>query len=335
MKTTIIAEVGLAHEGSFALAKGYVQACIAAGADIVKFQFHMPHEGTVNEPFRSTVTGDTNRPAYWQRTAFTHDQWRALRGLCEGQGVGFMASTFSEDSVRWGRVYGQRQWKVPSGQVVNIPMLAAIAENPEPVYISTGLATERELEEAVDVFIDSPVTLMHTVTEYPTAPESWRLGQIERLARRFLLPVGLSDHSGTITCGLAAAARFPSLAAIEVHVTLSKRMVTPDTPASLTIEDLERLVQGVRQIEESRSLASWPPAGWEQARMTYMPTLVAKGEIQKGTKVQLNHLIYRKMGCGPGLDWKRVVGRVAARDIAEGEGFAEADFEVPCAQSVS
>lgn len=334
-RATIIAEVGLAHDGSFAMAKSYVEAFAEAGADIIKFQFHMPHESSPEEPFRARVLlGDQTRQAYWERTGFLMDQWRDLINLCTMKHVGFMASTFTEDAVTWLRTVGAKQWKVPSGQHVNVPMLLAIAERHEPVYIATGLSDEEELEHTLSYFPDAGVTLLHTTTQYPTLPEYWRLGQLDRLARRFLRPVGLSDHSGSIACGLAAAARCSTLAALEVHVTLSKHLQLPDTLASLELPDFKRLVQGVREIEASRT-----PAGDEmdlrrKARATYMPTLIAKAPISKGEKIQLTHLIFQKKGAATGLGWEKVVGHVATRDIQAGESFASSDVVLPaCAPS--
>jgi N-acetylneuraminate synthase len=334
VKATIIAEVGLAHDGSFATALSYIDACKAAGADIVKFQFHMPSEGTADEPFRAKTPTDPTRAHYWKRTGFGHEQWRELRLACELHGMGFMTSVFSEDAVLWAGSFGQNRWKVPSGQVVNIPMLDLIAQREEPVYISTGLATPDELRRALDLFDSSKVTLLHCVTEYPTTPPEWRLVQIERLAKQYWLPVGLSDHSGCVVSAFAAAARYP-VAAIEVHVTLSKYLRLPDTPVSLTMDDLKHLVAGVRMLEEARETRAMDFFRWEEARERYMPTLVAKQQIPKGTKVQLTHLIYRKQGQGPGMDWEKVVGRTLVRDIQEGERFAAEDFEGVCAPSAS
>lgn len=334
-RATIIAEVGLNHDGSLSTALAYIHACQDAGADIVKFQFHMPQESTKDDPFRTPTVVDRTRQDYWRRTGFHEEQWLALARECASMNVGFMTSVFCDDAVMWARGFGQTQWKIPSGQVVNVPLLRAISQRDgDPVYISTGLCTEQELMVALAHFMDRKVTLLHCVTSYPTTPKQWRHGQLDWLHREFGHPVGLSDHSGSIAGPLAACARFP-LDAIEVHVKLSKWDRSPDAIVSLEMDDLRRLVEGVRAIEESRIASPVDPELWRRARQMYMPTLIAKVPIEKGTQVQLNHLIYRKSGGGPGLPWLKVVGRTLARDIIEGQPFIEEDFETACAPSAS
>lgn len=332
-RVKVIAEVGLAHLGNFRLALTYIDACWSAGVDIVKFQLHHPAEGTTDEPFRVNPSPSRfhTRADYWRATGFTVDEWRELRHRAEDQRMGFMASVFCEEAIDVGLEFGLACWKVPSGQIANIGLLTRLSSLKHPIYASTGLGNMGEIRRAVEILSDTDLTLMHTTTEYPTLPHEWRLHLIESLQGHGA-KVGFSDHSGMVAAGLAAVAQH-DVAAVEVHVSLSEYIQTPDTDSSLSLSELLQLVQGVRAIEEARPRTMIEVDAWTRARSIYMPSLVAKVPIPKGTTIQLTHLIWRKMGRGPGMDWMQVIGRTATRDLGEGHFFTPEDVEAPCVVS--
>ncbi len=171
MRCELIAEVGMAHDGSLSLAHAYIDAIATTGADCVKFQTHIAEaESTHSEQWRVKPTWcqDVDRYAYWQRTAFTEDQWLGLKQHAEDEGLEFLSSPFSVAAVELLHRIGMKRWKIASGQVTHIPMLERIAELRQSVLLSTGLCTMGELDRALAVFRHVPVTLMACATALAT-----------------------------------------------------------------------------------------------------------------------------------------------------------------------
>jgi N,N'-diacetyllegionaminate synthase len=237
----IIAEVGLAHDGSLSQAHAYVDACARAGVDTVKFQCHLGDPCT-EWRVRPAWAQDETRQAYWQRTGFTFRQWEGLAFHCQDMRVEFLCSPFSVAAVALLNPLVKR-WKVPSGRIADMALLEAIGKTGKPVLLSTGMATDAELGRAVEVLrLAKDIWLLQCTTIYPCPPESVGLGDYKWYE-------GLSDHSGTIYAGLAAAAL--GCKVLEVHVCWSKEQGGFDTAASLDMGQLRQLVEGVRFIEKA------------------------------------------------------------------------------------
>ena len=237
----IIAEVGLAHDGSMSAAHAYIDACASAGVDAVKFQCHWG-DPTTEWRKRPDWCQDESRQAYWRRTGFSGAQWQELARHCANRGVEFLCSVFSVEALQMVDPLVKRH-KVPSGRIADAALLSAVAATRKPVILSTGMSTLRELNEAICHMFEVPsVQVLQCVTEYPSPAEHVGL----EIARWF---EGLSDHSGTIWPGIAAAAL--GCRVLEVHVCWSKDQGGLDTAASLTIDQLRQLVEGVRFVERA------------------------------------------------------------------------------------
>lgn len=236
----IIAEVGLAHDGSLRLAHAYIDAIRRAGADCAKFQCHLG-DPVAEWRAKPSWPQDMDRQAYWRRTAFTADQWQGLAEHCQSVRLEFLCSPFSAEAVELISRFVQA-WKVPSGKVTDFAMLDAIAATYKPVLISTGMATPLEISKAKHVLVEQgcDVGILQCSSLYPTPPELVGLQQVASWG-------GLSDHSGTIYPGIAAAALGCQM--LEVHVCFSKEQGGFDTAASLDMEQLRQLVEGVRFVE--------------------------------------------------------------------------------------
>jgi len=264
----IVGEVAQAHEGSLSLAHAYIEAIADAGADAVKFQCHIAEaESMPDEPWRvePEYPQDANRYAYWKRMEFTFDQWAGLAAHAWRRGLAFIVSPFSVEAVEMMTPLVDA-WKVASGEIANEELLHTIGRTRRSVLISTGMATKDEiLFAATNVFADrehnkawrthSPVfcdrAILHCISEYPAPAEHCGLNVLAELRAQYPYPVGLSDHSGTIYAGLAAVALGCDV--LEVHVTFSRAMGGFDTSSSITLEDLGRLVEGVRWIERAKA----------------------------------------------------------------------------------
>lgn len=258
----IVAEVGLQHCGCLGTALAYVDSCAKAGVGAVKFQCH---DFDPVDKFRPGFESlqDVSRQDYWRRTAFTIEQWQMIRASCHANGVQFGLSVFSPAAVRWLHEHDCEPdfWKLGSGVSTDPEMILAIRLSGQSnAVLSFGMSSVDEIKKAyaAAAFGNSEsaglkLTLLQCTSEYPCPPEHigikfiWRLYRIGYEAN----PVGISDHSGTIWPSIVAAWMGADMC--EVHVTWSKECFGPDVPASITIDELRQLVQGVRFVEKMRA----------------------------------------------------------------------------------
>ena len=239
----VIAEVGLAHGGSLGLAHSYVEAVAKREVDAVKFQCHLGDpvsEWRVHPEWAQ----DENRQAYWKRTGFESWEWEGLAAHAQSLGLEFLCSPFSVEAVRMLDPLVPA-WKVPSGKVMDVDLLKALESTQKPWLISTGMATYEEIQNAL--IPPRKFAVLQSTSMYPCPPE--KIGLLAFL-NASMVPRGLSDHSGTIYPGLAAVALGCDV--LEVHVCFSKEQGGFDTAASIDMEDLARLVEGVRFIERAK-----------------------------------------------------------------------------------
>ncbi len=328
----VIGEVGQAHDGSLALAHAYIDAIAKAGADAVKFQTHIAHaESTPGEPWRVPFSRqDASRYDYWKRMEFTEPQWEGLRAHATDRGLKFFSSPFSLQAARLLQRIGVDGWKVASGEVTNRPLLEAMADSGLPVLLSTGMSNLSEIDEAVEFLRThrAPVMLFQCTTAYPCPPEHIGLNLIPFYRTRYGCDVGLSDHSGTIYAGLAAATL--GIDALEVHVTLTRDLPGPDVPASVTAAELRQLVEGVRFIEAMRR----NPVDKDQMsqqlsplRRLFTKSAVAAFDLPAGTVLVANHVTFKKPGTGIAVDrigeilGRRLRHAVPADTLLSGEDF--------------
>lgn len=253
----IVAEISLQHCGCLGTALAFVDACAAAGVDAVKAQ---AHNGDPCNRFRpgTHFPQDESRQAYYQRTMFTPAGWQALYNRAKLRGIEFGCSVWSADTVGWLHPFVDF-WKVPSGEVGNRPLLEAMAKTGKPVVLSSGMSTVDEVRQAEAILnsalAQQPIIVLQCTSQYPCPPEKIGIEYIETersdwVPGHFIFD-GLSDHSGTIWPGIVAAWLGADM--LEVHCCWSKQQWGPDVTASLTIDELAQLVQGVRFVEKMRA----------------------------------------------------------------------------------
>jgi N,N'-diacetyllegionaminate synthase len=329
----VIGEVAMAHDGSLGLAHAFIDAIAAAGADAVKFQTHIAAaESTPAEPFRVQASPqDATRYDYWLRTAFTADEWRGLAERCEARGVTFLSSPFSIEAVDLLDGLGMPAWKVGSGEVGNTRLLDRMAATRKPVILSSGMSSMAEVDSAVDRVrrAGAEVAVMQCTTVYPCPPERVGLNMIPILRARYGCPVGLSDHSGTMYAGLSAATM--GIEILEVHVTMSRSMFGPDVPASVTLDELRQLVEGVRFIERMRACPVEKDAlavELRPLRDIFTRSVVATIDLPVGAVLRDGDLAAKKPGTGiPGSRLPDLVGRRLRRAVAANALLSEDDLE--------
>jgi N-acetylneuraminate synthase len=331
----IIGEVSQTHDGSLGQAHAFIDAIADSGANAVKFQTHIASaESTPDEPFRIPFSRqDSNRYQYWKRMEFTQVQWQGLAIHAFERGIYFLSSPFSEESVDLLDSIGMPAWKIASGEVANHSLLKKIALTKKPVIFSSGLSSFVELDEAVEIMrvAGVPYAVMQTTTQYPTPPEKVGLNVIQLMRDRYNCTVGLSDHSGYIFPGLAAIPL--GLGILEVHVTLSRYMFGPDVCASITIEDLTQLVQGIRYIEcaiNNPVDKDYSIHELSDIKRIFGRSLVPVRDLAKGSILLPGDLIAKKPGTGiPSNLIETLYGRKIKRSLKLDELFSIDDLEDP------
>jgi N-acetylneuraminate synthase len=329
----VIGEVAQAHDGSLGAAHAFIDAVAAAGADAVKFQTHIAAaESTPGEPWRVRFSRqDATRYDYWKRMEFTEEQWHGLKAHADERGLFFLSSPFSTEAVELLTRVGVAAWKVASGEVGNAPMFDRMAATGLAMLVSTGMSGLDEIDEAVGRVQARglPLAVLQCTTAYPCPPEKIGLNLVPLFRERYGCAVGLSDHSGTIYPGLAAATLGADV--LEVHVTLSREAFGPDVPASLTTPELRQLVEGIRFIETMNAHPVDKDAmAREMAplRGLFTKSVVARADLAAGTVLGQEHLAAKKPGTGiPASRTAELIGRRLKRPLRRDSLLSEDDLE--------
>lgn len=329
----IVGEVAQSHDGSLGLAHAFIDAIATAGADAVKFQTHIAAaESTPGEPWRVKFSKqDASRYDYWKRMEFTEAQWLGLKDHAEEKGLLFLSSPFSLEAVELLTRLNMAAWKVASGEVSNVMLIEAMARTKRPMLFSSGMSNLREIDVAVALVRDAgvPFGVMQCTSMYPCPPEKVGLGLLETYRARYDCPVGLSDHSGTIYPGLAAATLGCDI--LEIHVALSRDMFGPDVPSSVTTTELRQLVDGIRFIETMRAAEHDKDAMAEELsplRALFTKSVVLRSALPVGTVLAADHLTVKKPGTGiPAASLRDLVGRKLRQDVMADALLSENDLE--------
>lgn len=329
----IIGEVAQAHDGSLGMAHAFVDATADSGADAVKFQTHIAEaESTRSELWRVKFSRqDVTRYDYWKRMEFTEEQWVGLKQHADERGLIFLSSPFSVEAVELLSRVGVAAWKIASGELNNMLIFRRMLDTRLPFLISTGMSPLSEIDTAVEMVKekDLSLTVLQCTSAYPCLPEKVGLNLIPFFRERYDCKVGLSDHSGTIYAGLAAATL--RIDVLEVHVTFSREMFGPDVSASITTSELKQLVEGVRFIEKMIA----QPVDKDQIakemvamRKLFTKSIVAKIDLPAGTVLKREHLTVKKPGIGiPPYRLEEFIGRQLHCDVKKNEFLTEDKVE--------
>lgn len=327
-KVFVIAEAGVNHNGSLAVARRLVDAAKAAGADAVKFQTFSPELlATAHAPkaaYQRRTTGRAgSQRAMLQKLALSQDAFRALAAHCRRRKILFLSSAFDLPSVDFLARLRLPIFKIPSGEITNLPYLRKVGRLGKKVFLSTGMATLAEARAAVEVLVRAGtprrrITVLQCTTEYPAPVEDANLRVLPVLAKACGTAVGYSDH----TLGTVASAAAVALGArvIEKHLTLDRSMKGPDHAASLSPAEFTELVDGIRRVELALGSAVKKPTAAELKNRVARKSLVAARAIRKGERFTLENLAAKRPGFGLSpMRWDAVIGRRAKKDFAPDE----------------
>jgi N-acetylneuraminate synthase len=328
----VVAEVAQAHDGSLGMAHAFIDAIADTGADAVKFQTHIAEaESTPGEPWRIKFSlQDKTRYDYWKRMEFTKEQWRELAVHARQKNLIFFSSPFSVEAVDLLEELDVPFWKLGSGEIMCKPLIDRMTLTRKPIFISTGMCTLNELDTCVDWLrkAANEFVIFQCTSEYPCPPEKIGINLLSFYKHRYNCLVGLSDHSGSVYPGIAAAVMGASI--VEVHVTFSKKMFGPDVPASLTIEELKSLVDGVDFVERMLANPADKATGaqdFADLRKIFYKSLVAKVDISANTVIDEGMLTCKKPGDGiPAHRLPEFVGKRICKDVRADQQLKEEDF---------
>ena len=330
MKTIIIAEAGVNHNGDIEIAKKLIDAAVEAKVDYVKFQTFKT-EALVSKTAKKAdyQIENTGSPAESQyemikKLELDVDTHHVLIAYCKSKGIKFLSTAFDLDSVDLLTNLNIDFFKIPSGEITNLPYLEKIAAQKKPVIISTGMCTMAEVTEAYNVFIKKGIAhddiiILHCNTEYPTPMHDVNLNAMISIQKELDVPIGYSDHTLGIEVPIAAVAM--GAVCIEKHFTLDRKMEGPDHRASLEPDELKAMVSAIRNIETAMGDGVKKPSKSEQKNIAIArKSIHANRGIKAGDQIQAVDLKMMRPGTGISpMHMDKVIGKKTIRDIKEDE----------------
>lgn len=326
MSVFIIAEAGVNHNGKLELAYKLVDAAKEAGADCIKFQTfkadNLVSGSAQKADYQKGTTGDGSQKEMLKNLELSFDEFIALKEYCDKEGICFLSTPFDFESIDFLDSIDMPFWKIPSGEVTNLPYLMTLARTEKPVIMSTGMCSMEEIEAAIRVLKDNGTTdirLLHCNTEYPTPFEDVNLKAMETMRREFGVEVGYSDHTKGIEVPIAATALGATI--IEKHFTLDRNMEGPDHKASLEPQELAAMVSSIRHIEKSLGTGVKAPSPSELKNVSVArKSIVASKAISKGEVFTAENITVKRPGNGISpMKWFDVIGQIANRNFVADE----------------
>ncbi len=334
MKTLIIAEAGVNHNGDMSLAKNLIEVAAKAGADLVKFQTLNANRmvtATAAKAEYQILASNTleTQHTMLQKLELTEDMHRELIAHCDSLNIGFFSTGFDIGSLDMLVGLGQKLFKIPSGEITNLPYLRHIGQFAQTVILSTGMSTMDEIAAAIDILETSgtprsKITVLHCTTAYPVPTVDVNLQAMQSIRSKFNVAVGYSDHTIGIEISIAAVALGATV--IEKHFTMDRNLPGPDHKASLEPAELQEMVRAIRNIEEALGdgIKRLMPSE-KMNRAIARKSIVASEPISIGQLFTEENLTTKRPGNGVSpMEWDRVIGSRAQRNYLTDELIDEA-----------
>jgi N,N'-diacetyllegionaminate synthase len=327
MSVFVIAEAGVNHNGNLDLAKKLVVSAKESGANAVKFQTFKTSEIVSKSAKKAKYQRKQNDNTETQydmlkKLELTYDDFLELRNYCKKVDIEFMSTAFDFDSIDFLKSLNMNTWKIPSGEITNLPYLIKIANLNKPVILSTGMSTMEDIKSAIKALKDNgsgELTVLHCTTDYPTSFKDVNLKAMNTINKEFDVKIGYSDHTKGIEVSIAAVALGATV--IEKHFTLDRNMEGPDHKASLEPNELKSMVDSIRHIEMTLGNGIKQPTESEKKNMVFArKSIIARKDIRKGELFGEDNLAVKRPGNGISpMKWFDVIGKVSPRDFKEDE----------------
>ena len=324
LKTLIIAEAGINHNGDVLLAKRLIDVAADAEADLIKFQTFSAKNIVTRSVSKAdyqyeSTDRDESQYAMLEKLELTEEMHRELIKYSQQRGIGFFSTGFDIASVDMLIRLGQVRFKVPSGEITNLPLLRHIGKQNKEVILSTGMSDLNEVGNAIKSLEDagttrSKITALHCTTAYPAPIDDVNLSAMLSIQKAFGVSVGYSDHSEGIEVAIAAVALGAKI--IEKHFTLDKTLPGPDHKASLEPDDLKKMITAIRNIELALGdgVKRIMPSELKN-RQVARQSIVAKANIKKGEALSETNITTKRAGSGISpMRWDQIIGSKSNRD---------------------
>lgn len=336
----IIAEAGVNHNGDMQLAKELIDIAADSGVDAVKFQTYISEKvmtryvGKASYQEKNTGSGGSHLEMS-KKLELSFDNFLKLKEYCDNAGILFLSTPFDFPSVDFLEPL-MPLYKIPSGEITNLPMIEHIALKNKPIIMSTGMSDLDEVARAVKLIKDKqhvasdfpPLTLLHCTSNYPTAFKDANLKAIQTLHRHFNLPTGYSDHTPGIEAAIAAVALGATV--IEKHFTIDRNLPGPDHKASIEPTELRHLASAIRDIEVALGNGEKVMTESErEIRDIARRSLAAATDLKRGTILTRNHVEIKRPGTGISpVDLDQAIGKRLLHDVREDEVITWEDLEL-------
>jgi N,N'-diacetyllegionaminate synthase len=323
----IIAEAGVNHNGSLEIAKNMVDSAKESGVDCIKFQTFVSKnivskDADKAEYQKLQTDSDESQLDMLKKLELSFDDFSELSEYCKKREIEFLSTGFDFASIDFLSSIDMKKWKVPSGEITNLPYLIKIAKLNKPVILSTGMSTMEDIQLALNVLKEygsGEITVLHCTTEYPTPFEEVNLQAMKTINNEFKVPFGYSDHTKGIEVSIAAVAMGATV--IEKHFTLDRTMEGPDHKASLEPNELKALVSAIRNVEIAMGKGEKKPTESEKKNVLIArKSIIANCDIKKGDIFTNENLTVKRPGIGISpMKWFDIIGKSAVRDFEEDE----------------
>jgi len=329
-KTIIIAEAGVNHNGSISLAKQLIDVAVSAGVDYVKFQTFKAGNLVVKTAKKADYQqknmpgADNFQFSMLKKLELSVEQHHELINYCNANSLKFLSTAFDLESVEFLSSLRLGLWKIPSGEITNYPYLKRIAQENQPVILSTGMSTLEEIRAALTVLVKNgtekqKITVLHCNTQYPTPMQDVNLLAMQTIAKELGIRTGYSDHTLGIEVPIAAVALGATV--IEKHFTLDRKMEGPDHKASLEPNELKVMVGAIRNVEKALGSSNKTVSISESENFKIArKSIVTSRLIKKGELFTEENLTTKRPGGGISpMQWEAVIGKTAIKDFEEDE----------------
>ncbi len=307
LSVQIIAEVGVNHNGNLKLAKKLIVEAKKCGADFVKFQIFNPSEITTTYAKMASYQKKNekksdNQYKMLKKYNFSMEQFKILKNFCKQKKIKFLASAFDIPSLINLNKLKPNFFKIPSGELTNTPYLEYIGKLNKKVFLSTGMSNLREIENAINTLLKkglkkNQITLMQCTSNYPTDISDLNLNVLTTFKKKFNLKLGFSDHTTSLETPLFAI--FKGASVIEKHITLNKNMKGPDHKASLSINEFQKMVNNIKNLNSSLGkFKKFPNREEKKIAILVRKSIVAKTKIKKGELFTEKNLTCKRPGYG-------------------------------------
>ncbi len=334
-KVLIIAEAGVNHNGDLSIAKQLVDMAKQANVDFVKFQTGIPEllvsDQAPKADYQKRETGSVQTQLDMIKSiSLPFSDYGILKEYCDDKEIKFLSTPFEEQSIEFLNNLGMEYFKIPSGEITNLPYLEYIASLGKDVILSTGMSNLSDIETALNILrgglSDEQLSILHCTTEYPAPFSEVNLNVIPMLKQAFGLRVGYSDHTKGLEASIAAVALGAEI--IEKHFTLDRLMVGPDHKASIEPDELKQLVISIRNIEVALGDSIKKVTPSEMANIPVArKSIHVKHNMSEGEVLKKSDFIMKRPGNGLSpMNYQLYIGRVLAHDLPKDHKLSEEDL---------